>query len=672
MIDYQKELNEEQYKVVAEGDGACLVLAGAGSGKTRTITYRVAYLLENGVPEDRILLLTFTNKAASEMMERLRELLSHQLPGLRGGTFHSVAARILRHYADRIGYQQNFTILDASDAEGIVSLAMRDEGVDLKSKLYPKASLMLSIISFSRNAQLTIEDTIELKFGGFARIADTIARVAVRYETRKRESNVMDFDDLLINFLTLLETDAAVSIALSDQYQYVLVDEYQDTNTLQVKIVKLLAAVHGNVIAVGDDAQSIYSFRAANIANILQFEKDYKNARIFRMETNYRSAPEILALANSVISKNKAQHKKNLKAVCAATVKPHVVTLSSTFEEAAYVADTIEDRHYNGLPYNGIAVLFRAAHHSQALEVELMKRRIPYDYRGGLRFFDRAHVKDVLSYMKVLHNVHDVMAWQRILTMQGGIGDKTANKILQALKHLTSSTELVAFELGDDMPERAHNGWRGIVTIISDMINNSNSVGGIIEAILRSGYRDYLTDHFDNASDRVADIEQLQTYASRSKDLSQFLTDTSLSEEYAKKSDKDRGDRVVLSTIHQAKGLEWDTVLVIRLVAGGFPHERAMGEKGGVEEERRLLYVAITRAKKYLYLTYPVLGGTDGSMFFQPSQFLSDFDPLLIESGMTDTGGNVISVEGNDELEYVSETSNGLPRTGFLSSVEDL
>lgn len=677
MINYAQELNDEQYAVVANGDGHCLVLAGAGSGKTRVITYRVAYLLERGVPQENILLLTFTNKAAKEMMERATKLLQYPLDGIWGGTFHSLAVRILRMYGTQLGYQSNFTILDADDAEGLISLAMRDEGVDLKSKVYPKASLLNFIISFARNSRIEIEEAIRIKFSNFERISDTLSRVAARYEQKKLESNVMDFDDLLVNWLRILEEHEDIAFTLSNQFHYILVDEFQDTNTIQATIIKHMGVVHKNVLAVGDDAQSIYSFRAANIRNILDFEKDFEKARVFKLQMNYRSVPEILQLANSVISKNKEQHKKELKAAREPYLKPQVVTLASTFEEASLIGEEIQRLHNMGVAYGSMAVLFRAAHHSQQVEVELMRRAIPYDYRGGLRFFDRSHIKDVLAYLRVVHNVHDVVAWQRLLMMQEGIGDKTANKILHALKDVQSSAEVALFDLGEDMPDRARVGWENVRTIMQEMVNASSNVSQTIDALLRAGYREYLKERYDNPQDRVADIEQFRAYATRASNLEQFLTETSLSEEYSKKS-ATQGDRVILSTIHQSKGLEWDSVFVIRLTQGGFPSDKTIGEEGGIEEERRLFYVAVTRAQKHLMMTYPMMGGFDGTQYMEPSVFLTDIDPLLIASGVTDSGGDVVSLEGeDDEVQYVSEDEEyekqkSKKRTGFLSSVEEL
>ena len=671
MITFEDELNPQQLKVVTDGDGACLVLAGAGSGKTRTITYRVAYLLQNGTPQENLLLLTFTNRASKEMMERIKELMGMPLDGLTGGTFHSVAVRQLRRYASLIGYGNDFTILDADDSEGMMSLAMRDEGIDLKSKQYPKPKQMLFLISFMRNAQMTVDDVIEYKYPGYERIKDIIERCFVAYTQKKKEANVMDFDDLLEQFLLLLCTNEQVRDELSSQFKYILVDEYQDTNKIQSQIVNQLSHVHKNVLVVGDDAQSIYSFRAADINNILDFEKNYKKAKVFRLELNYRSVPEILSLANDVIRHNKKQYKKELKPTNDAFQKPQLVTLSNQFEESDYIGASVAHLIRSGVKPGEIAVLFRATFHSQPIEVELMKRGIPYDYRGGLRFFDRSHVKDMLCFMRIALNIHDIIAWQRVLKLQAGIGDKTSGKIIMALKELNTLGEVVTFDLAEHLSVRAKTGWENLTEMLAGMVNSSGKVGDMIDAVVRFGYKDYLEEQYGNASDRLQDIEQLRAFGAKVNSLEKFLTDTSLSDEYSK-GNKEQTDKVVLSTIHQSKGLEWDSVFVMRLVNGGLPNDRALTEKGGIEEELRLFYVAITRARKHLMLTYPIVGGYDGMTMYEPSMFLSDIDPELFESPEEFESEEAIFVDEDEgEVQYVTD-GGGWSGTSFLSDVNDL
>lgn len=669
MIHFEEELNEEQYNVVTCADGPCLVLAGAGSGKTRTITYRVAYLLQQGVPQEHILLLTFTNRAAKEMMERITQLMGMPLDGITGGTFHSVAVRILRQYANFVDYGTDFTILDQDDAEGMMSLAMRDEGIDLKSKTYPKPKQMVFLTSFMRNAQMTIDDVIEIRYPGYANIRHVIERAFVAYTQKKREANVMDFDDLLEQLLLLLSQHKGVREQLSGRYKYILVDEYQDTNRMQSSIISHLSSVHSNVLTVGDDAQSIYSFRAADINNILDFENHYNNAKVFRLQTNYRSVPEILDLANNIIKKNKKQYKKELKATNEAFQKPRLVQLNNQFEEAEYIAMSIRYLLDAGVPAQEIAVLFRATFHSQPVEVELLKRGIPYDYRGGLRFFERAHIKDILSFCRIAFNIHDVIAWQRVLKLQAGIGDKTATKIIMALKELATLTDVVQFDLASELPARAHQGWETLQAMFTGMVNAQGDVSRMIEAIIQCGYKDYLEERYSNSTDRIQDIEQLQILGDRVKSLEKFLTDTSLSDEFSK-GNKTQDGKVILSTIHQSKGLEWDSVIMMRMVQGGLPNERALSEDGGIEEERRLFYVAITRARKHLILTYPIVGGYDGMTMYEPSMFLSDIDPELIDSDQDDEQQDIIAHTAEDDFEYVAD--GGWSGSGFLSDVSDL
>ncbi|HCM54116.1 MAG TPA: ATP-dependent DNA helicase, partial [Candidatus Magasanikbacteria bacterium] len=429
-----EELNEEQQHVVLHGDGPCLVLAGAGSGKTRTITYRVAYLLEQGIDPERILLVTFTNKASKEMMERVSSASGTGMKLPWAGTFHHIAYRILKKYAGLLGYQSNFTILDSADSLDILKLCLKVEGVNRNEKRFPSPKVLQSIISYARNAETTIADVLDLKHPNWLDIADTITRIAEEYRKRKLDANAMDFDDLLVNLYLLLLKEPAVKQKFANQFLYILVDEYQDTNKIQASIINQFAAVHHNVLVVGDDAQSIYSFRAADIQNILDFDAQYPGANIFRLETNYRSTPNILDVANDVIANNTRQHQKTLRSLKEAFMRPEVHAFADDREEAEFIAGQILQFRDEGVPLKHIAVLFRAAFHSQALEMELMKRDIPYDYRGGVRFFERSHIKDVLAYLRIVANKDDVVAWSRVLNMQVGLGPVTVEKIIGAIR----------------------------------------------------------------------------------------------------------------------------------------------------------------------------------------------------------------------------------------------
>lgn len=667
MIDFSKELNTEQLEVVLHGEGPCLVLAGAGSGKTRTIVYRVAYLLEQGIDPQNILLVTFTNKAAREMIDRVA-LITHgetRLPW--SGTFHHIAYRILHQYAALLGYHNNFTVLDSEDSLDLMKLCMKQEGIERKDRRFPSPAVVHSMVSYARNAERTIEDVLDGEHPQWLDLAETLGRIAEEYRKRKREANVMDFDDLLVGLHALLSKSEPVRKKLSAQFQYILVDEYQDTNKIQASIIRLLASTHRNVLVVGDDAQSIYSFRAADIQNILQFEKEYPEAKIFRLETNYRSTPDILAVANDVIAKNRAQYQKELKSVIDMFVKPELHAFAESSEEAQFIAERILELREEGVPLNRMSVLFRAAFHSQALEMELVRRDIPYEYRGGIRFFERAHVKDVLAYLRVVSNKDDQVAWSRVLNMQAGIGPVAAELIMKTLNHENIKT---LEDISDILPSRATVGWNDFLQVWRKISESDGTPAGLINAVLDSKYIDYLEQEYPDYRERIEDIKQLGFFAEKQKDLSLFLAEASMQESYnaaqVRSAQFDDGEKLILSTVHQAKGLEWDAVFIINLAAGQFPNERAMKEDNGVEEERRLLYVAITRAKKYLYLSYPLMGNI--SSYLQgPSMFVEEIDRDLIDE-QTLGGGTVFD---SDEIEYVDEELpfDTKPRKGFLIDV---
>ena len=642
VINYKEELNEEQYRVVVSGDGPVLVLAGAGSGKTRTITYRVAYLLEQGVPLENILLVTFTNKAAREMLERAEKLLDRRLTGFWSGTFHSIAVRILKSYAQHLGYKNNFTILDADDAVNLLKRCIVEEGVGITNskRKFPSPAIIQGIISYSRNAGRTVADVVEERYESYDIFADDFERIARRYVAKKLEGNVMDFDDLLENLARLLETNTEVRARLAMQFRYVLVDEYQDTNTIQASIVKQLSSVHKNVLVVGDDAQSIYSFRAANIQNILDFEKDFPGATIYRLVVNYRSSPDIVSVANSVIKHNKKQFEKELRSMRDASIKPMIVPADTPAEEADFIARRIESLRAGGWNPANICVLFRAVHHAQALEFELARRGIPYEMRGGTRFFERSHVKDTLAWLRIMHNMEDQLAWMRVLGMMDGIGPATAQKIVQIIRKVEKFEDIAA--VGADLTGRAKVGWDQCMQIIQALLDApQRSPQALIETVLKSPhYREYMQAQYAEWQDRYEDLQELARLAARIEDLDSFLAEASLQEQFSNQKDNRFGDnrpntRLVLSTIHQSKGLEWDAVFVIHMLMPGFPHERALKEPDGIEEERRLFYVAITRARHQLYFTYPQSSGKEYMVAEQPSQFLDEISPELIENLQT-------------------------------------
>ncbi len=692
MINYEQELNEEQLAVVKNGDGPCLVLAGAGSGKTRTITYRVAYLIEHGVDPSHILLVTFTNKAAKEMIARVKALTAGEVVLPWSGTFHHIGYRILRRYAPLIGYKNNFTILDSEDSLDLLKLCLKQEGIDRKERRFPSPKVLQSIISFARNAEKTIEDVLDLKHPQWMELSEKIGRIMADYRERKQQANAMDFDDLLVRTYELLLKHESVRRRYSQEFQYVLVDEYQDTNTIQASLVRMFASHHRNLLVVGDDAQSIYSFRAADIQNILAFEQQFAQAKVFRLETNYRSTPNILDVANEVIANNVKQYKKELKSVREMFTKPEVHAFADQTEEAEFIAGRILELRDEGVALNHIAVLFRAAFHSQALEMELAKRDIPYDYRGGVRFFERAHVKDVLAYLRVFHNRDDVVAWSRVLNMQVGIGPSAAERIIAAVKDIpTEELPVTGVESGEEetsasivsapvdvshigalLPARGQVGWNDFLQIWERMLRCGREAtsADLIQAVLDSKYRDYLENEYPDYRERLQDLEQLALFAERDSNVHSFLANASLQESYVAgqvRGASDDEEKIVLSTIHQAKGLEWEVVFIVNVSAGQFPSERSMKEDAGIEEERRLFYVAVTRAKKQLYMTYPLMGGFE-SFLQGPSMFLDEIDRNLLDTHSLSGGTSFTDPSDDvDDISYVSEDGEGTSGQPFGS-----
>lgn len=676
MINFSAELNSEQLEPVLHGDGPCLVLAGAGSGKTRVITYRVAYLLEKGIAPENILLVTFTNKASDEMIRRVQHLTgsASRLPW--AGTFHHIAYRILRIYAPLLGYKNNFSVLDSDDSETILKLCAKPFKSDSGRVKFPSARVLQSLISFARNSETTVEDVLDLKYPQWMIFADSIKSIAQEYGVKKKEANAMDFDDLLVNFSALLNHEPALK-KYAQQFQYILVDEYQDTNKIQSSIINKLASIHGNLLVVGDDAQSIYSFRAADISNILQFEKKYPAAKISKLETNYRSSQEILEVANDVISNNANQFKKQLKTISKSGEKPTLHPKMDQADEAEFVTGKILELIDKGIPPNEIAVLFRASHHSQLLEMELVKAGIEYDYRGGLRFFERAHIKDVLAYLRIINNLADTAAWMRVLMHEEGIGPVAASKIIEAVKKAESVEEVKI--IGQSMlGEKAKQGWNNFVRILEGMLVKShNDPSGLIDAILTSPYKDYLEAEFVDSRDRMEDIVQLQVFAKKYTELEEFLAEASLQEGFGTKGNQQRtssGPKVVLSTVHQAKGLEWSAVFIINLAAGAFPSDRSLNERNGLEEERRLLYVAITRAKKYLHLTYPMAGGGFGDSLSGPSIFLGEISShLLDDHSLLSASSSLVLNDEEAGVTYIDENKPLRIKPGsFLRDLNDL
>ena len=638
MIDYGKELNREQYRVVMEECGPLLVLAGAGSGKTRTLTYRVARLLESGVRQENILLATFTNKAAHSMLNRVENLINRDTRNIMGGTFHHVAHVLLRSYAYYLDYKRNFSIVDSEDARQLISTCMSELKIDPKLNKFPKSNVLAEIISLTVNTQNTLDDILESRYPFFLHLINEINQIACLYDQRKKELAVMDFDDLLNNCRILLQRNPDVLKTLSGRFEHILVDEYQDTNIIQADIVDLLASTHRNLMVVGDDSQSIYSFRGANFNNIINFPNRYPDCKIFKLETNYRSTPEILHLANLSINNNEKQFPKELKAVRNNGMRPVMVSAQNVLKQADFVAQRVTELIRSGVPLKEIAVLYRAHYHSMEMQMEFVRRDIPFDIRSGIRFFEQAHIKDVTSYMRILVNSRDELAWRRLLIMYPKVGKATFNKIWQYLKKEENPLKTVLKdEFIKAMSKAAKPGLeecRKTIMLLLEIPETERIPEKVIDVLLNGGgYRIYLQDNYSDASSREEDLIQLGHFSAQFLQMEDFLNELALLTNMAKEEsigEEDDEEKIALSTIHQAKGLEWSYVFLIWCADGMIPLQRALKEQDGEEEERRLFYVAVTRAKDQLYLCYPALDYTrsSGVLNLAPSRFIREIAPL--------------------------------------------
>lgn len=631
-VDYAKELNQEQYEAVMAGEGPILVIAGAGSGKTRTVTYRVARLVESGINPSRILLVTFTNKAAKEMLHRAELLIKTDIRKIWGGTFHHIGNLILRRHAESLGYKPNFSILDREDSKDLLNACVSDSGIDIKARRFPQGDVLNDIISLSINTEEPLEKVIYKRYPYFISLIDDIEKVAHKYHQRKKRLNLMDFDDLLLNWKRLLEEFPDIKEIYCSRFEHILVDEYQDTNKIQADIVDLLSSRKRNLMVVGDDSQSIYSFRGANFANIIEFPKRYPDARIYKLTINYRSTPEILELANQSISFNKWQFPKALRTIRESGAKPILVGFNDVLQQAEFVAQRILELRDEGLSLNDIAVLYRSHYHSMELQMELTKRGIPYEVRSGIRFFEQAHIKDVTSYMRIILNPLDELGWKRILKLIPKIGNITASKIWDYIsKRERPLDSLKSKEIEDIIPKGAINYFNKFLKDIESYRNPEylKNPAGLIRLIIETGYEDYLFSKYTDAESRLEDLNQLSAFAIQYDSTKEFLSELALltsvvAEDVVMGGDED--ETVKLSSVHQAKGLEWPVVFIIWLSDGRFPAAKALKGEEGEEEERRLFYVAVTRAKDELYLCYPIMSQDrwQEATIMKPSRFIQE------------------------------------------------
>lgn len=642
-IDFKSQLNPEQYEAVTAPIGPVLVLAGAGSGKTRTLTYRVAYLLSNGIKPWEILLLTFTNKAAREMLERVEQLTGVEAHKFWGGTFHHIGQKLLRMYGESIGVQKSFNIIDAGDAEALLSEVINTADKDfLKSKDNPKAKVIAEIISFTRNTCASLDSVIKEKYPFFGYISDKIKLFAKHYTEQKRKQQVLDYDDLLELWLEMLEKDPNVRAECQNRFRYLLVDEYQDTNILQSKIVDLMTSNH-HVMAVGDDAQCIYTWRGANFENIMTFPKRHPGTKICKIVTNYRSSPQILEFANRVLENQPADagYSKELKAVKPSRSKPQFSVLADTRHQAQFVLQRIKGLLSEGYQYRDIAILYRAHYQAMDLQMELTRAGIPYQITSGVRFFEQAHIKDVVALLRFAINPMDSTAFLRFITLLPKVGPKSAERVLKSAQETAVKKNITIFKaLEDDsiakkVPEAVRDDYLDIVYTLQDVSDGVNKIEPreLVKIAVTGWYSDYMRNIYTNWMSRQDDLDSLISFADRFDSVSDLLAQLVLmSSETTDKGVELDENSLRLTTIHQAKGLEYPVVFVIGLSETMFPLKRAV-EEDNIDEERRLFYVAVTRAMEELYLAHPRMGALGGPpILLEACRFIREVDEDYYDS----------------------------------------
>lgn len=632
MIDYKNELNPAQHEAATTLDGPMLVIAGAGSGKTRTLVYRLANMIEQGVPAHEILLLTFTRKASQEMLQRATELLGHSVGNITGGTFHAFAYSVLRQNPPE-EFEGSLSIMDSADANGALKYCKDTLAIGKGDKSFPKIATVMGMLSKSRNKEMELHDVLRREAFHLAAYRDDIATIGTEYEQYKAQHGLLDYDDLLFKLEDLLIKNKEVRDYYQQRFKYIMVDEYQDTNLVQARIVRLLAGGHGNVMAVGDDAQSIYAFRGANVQNILDFPKIFPGCKMVKLEENYRSIQPILDLTNSILAEAPQAFQKNLFSSKKDGRKPEVLIPLSDLTQAKMVVDKIgklRKKYAN----NEIAVLFRAGYQSYHVEMQLNKLGLKFRKFGGLKYSDAAHVKDVMSYVRLLMNPLDLPAFQRLTANIKGVGPKTSLRIYEATQaeNPAQLTKALARypELSEDL------------NLIDSLRRQRLEPVEVLEEVLEHYKPKLKTIYPDDYPRREHGLDQLVQIASGYSDIDLFLSDLSL-EDPTQKAEENT-DLITLSTIHSAKGLEWDAVLIIDLVEDRFPSRHAVQKADEFEEERRLMYVACTRARKYLGLFVPsslYSRGTGGNEPAMPSPFVRDIPGSMYDEWKENYSGTV-------------------------------
>jgi len=632
-LEWLDELNPEQRRAVVHEKGPLLVVAGAGSGKTRTLAYRVAYLLSGSVRPGRILLLTFTRRAAQEMVKRamaIAERGTNVTGRVWGGTFHATANRLLRIYARAAGLSEDFTVMDEADAQDLINVIRHDMDLASREKRFPRKRTCMSIYSRCVNGKQDIESVLERHFPWCAEWGDELKQLFKLYVQRKQERNVLDYDDLLLYWEQLVATDNMAK-EIGGRFDHILVDEYQDTNTVQAGILKGMRRFNDNIMVVGDDAQSIYSFRAATVRNMLDFPDQFPGTKVVTLEHNYRSVTPILEATNRLIAQSKERYTKDLWSTRKEGQRPKLVTCKDEAQQDEVVVRTILEHYEQGIPLRQIAVLFRAAHHSDSLELELTRRNIPYHKYGGLRFLESAHVKDLIAFLRIAENPSDEIAWFRVLQLLDGIGPATAAR---AVGHVQSHQDDPRSIGTFDSPPAAREGIQQLGALMDDLATMGRRHPASQVERIRKFYGPIFEKVYENPSVRVKDLENLEQIASGYRSRRAFLTDLTLdppnsTSDLAGPPTKDE-DWLVLSTIHSAKGMEWDVVVLIHASDGCLPSDLSTGSEEEIAEELRLSYVAMTRARDFLYVTWPLRyyyrwhRYTDRHAYAQMSRFLTD------------------------------------------------
>ncbi len=642
-------LNEQQRSAATHVGGPLLVIAGAGTGKTTTLAARVAYLIDQGVSPDRVLLLTFTRRAAAEMVKRAADLTGARHTGrVWAGTFHAVANRLLRVYGEALGIGQQFTILDQSDAADLMNMIRADLGVAKGQRRFPRKETLLAIYSRSVAAQERLGDVLDKRFPWCAKEAEGIRRIFEVYTGRKRDLNLLDYDDLLLYWKVLTDSNE-LGRSVADRFEHILVDEYQDTNTMQADILRNLRRDNGSITVVGDDAQAIYSFRAATVRNIIGFPDDFSGTTIIRLEQNYRSVQAILDASNAVMGNASQRFAKELWSVRKAGEKPYLIHCRDEPDQCACVCKSILEHLEQGIPLMKQAVLFRAGHHSDQLEVELARRNIPFRKYGGLKFVESAHIKDMLAFLRVLENPADQLSWFRILLMFEGVGPQTARRVVEAIKSVFVATAVDCRQTlfaalsskPPNMPAAARDAFVKLTQALSECAvaserdSGQTKRGALAAQVerIRQFYEPFFELRYENASVRIRDLEQMEQIAASYSSRERFLSDLTLdppasTADFAQPPHLDE-DYLILSTIHSAKGCEWDVVHILHVADGMIPSDMAVADQEGIDEERRLLYVAMTRAKDRLYLYFPLRyyhtkhARGDGHTYAQLSRYLT-------------------------------------------------